>query len=348
MTVLRPFLTPWIAATLVAAGFIARPQRAHAEDTTTASVTFADPSKPCLLKIYISNGDLKIHPGDSPAQVSVTSTAKPAEDTAERKDGLRVLSTSSSGFSLKVDGNVASLDYGRDAWPHDGGAEFDVSVPKSVSLEIQNGWGGSVTLTKLNGDISLKALNCGVKASDLGGGLSVETMNGAIHVGFATLSKEHPISISSMNGGVEVKVPADARAQVRFRTHNGTILTDFPESELKTTSESLGDTSWAAVASQNAAVAAHIAGEVGREIADKAREMAKQMKDAARQASEAQDSLPTPAHAPNPATPHAPRPPMPPNIPAISGGKVVSGDLNGGGVLLQVTTMNGDITLRHL
>ena len=47
-----------------------------------------------------------------------------------------------------------------------------------------------------------------------------------------------------------------------------------------------------------------------------------------------------------PRVPHALHPPLPPSIPAIAGGKVVSGTLNGGGIELQVTTMNGDITLR--
>jgi hypothetical protein len=44
--------------------------------------------------------------------------------------------------------------------------------------------------------------------------------------------------------------------------------------------------------------------------------------------------------------PRGPHPPLPPIIPAIAGGKVVSGTLNGGGIEIQVTTMNGDITLR--
>ena len=41
----------------------------------------------------------------------------------------------------------------------------------------------------------------------------------------------------------------------------------------------------------------------------------------------------------------APIPPIPP-IPPISGGKIVSGTLNGGGPDIQIATMNGDITLR--
>ena len=41
-----------------------------------------------------------------------------------------------------------------------------------------------------------------------------------------------------------------------------------------------------------------------------------------------------------------PIPPIPPVLPSISGGKVVSGTLNGGGPEIQIATMNGTITLR--
>jgi hypothetical protein len=35
-------------------------------------------------------------------------------------------------------------------------------------------------------------------------------------------------------------------------------------------------------------------------------------------------------------------------LPSISGGKVVSGALNGGGPEIQIATMNGTITLRKM
>jgi hypothetical protein len=45
-----------------------------------------------------------------------------------------------------------------------------------------------------------------------------------------------------------------------------------------------------------------------------------------------------------------PVPPVPPvpAIPTITGGKLVTGALNGGGPEISVATMNGDVTLRIL
>jgi hypothetical protein len=58
------------------------------------------------------------------------------------------------------------------------------------------------------------------------------------------------------------------------------------------------------------------------------------------------EDAPTPAPAPMPAPrpARAPRAPMPP----MTGGKLVTGTLNGGGVDIKVSTMNGEITLRQV
>jgi hypothetical protein len=61
-------------------------------------------------------------------------------------------------------------------------------------------------------------------------------------------------------------------------------------------------------------------------------------RDGAQAARDAADAAGTPM------PPLAPTPPLPP----MTGGKIVSGTLNGGGPEIRVTTMNGDVTLRKI
>lgn len=344
----------------------------HADNHS--EVRFADPSKPGRLKVYISNGELHISPGDKPGLVAVSSQGELKAAKTVREDGLRVLSDTSDVFTLSADGNKAELSYGRDGMPGGGEANLAITVPKDTILEIQNGWGGSVDVKEIEGDLSLKAMNCDVTLTDVSGATSIETMNGAIQANYHRLPADKPVSISTMNGEVVLRVPDNSKANVRFRTHNGSILTDFPEDLLKTTSENLGGNGWGAMAGKHVAVAVHIAREVGKEIAESAREAAEEAREAAeaaRDATEAQkeaaqeieeaqkeaaradaEQAASQGKAPKAPLPpkskfRAPRPPTPPNIPAISGGKVVSGTLNGGGAQVQITTMNGDITFRR-
>lgn len=336
---------------------------AYAE-SSTSSVKFKDPSQPGRLKIFLSRGDLKVTESDAQGEVRVTSDAK-QEKAEARSDGLRVLSDPAASFSLTAEGNAAELSYGKPGPGFDGsGADFDVTVPRNTSIEIQYSLGGDIVIEKLTGDIVIKGLNCEVKLKEVAGSVSVETVNGDIDATFASLPNDKPVSFSSLNGDVVVRVPSDSKAKVRFRTHHGTILTDFPAEVLKTTSENLGNGGWGVYARENVKLASQYAASIGSEIAEATREMKAALREAQKEAERAQKeaeaeqaeqekaeakvadkpSTGTKIAAPKP--PKAPRPPRPPSIPAISGGKAVSGDLNGGGSEVLVTTMGGDITFR--
>ena len=328
-----------------------------AHEATDGQIRFSDPAKPGRLRIYIAQGDLTVRGDASASAIAVQSKLNPPSKKTKHGDGLRVLSDTAASFLLFEKNNVAEFSYGRDSWPMSEGANFELTVPANTALEIQNGWNGSVKVERVTGDVEIKGLNCEVKLIDLGGGAIVETMNGEITASFAALPDKKPVSFSSMNGEVKLRVPADARANVRFRTHNGAILTDFTDDVLKTKAEDLGRTDWGTVAGQHIAMAAQIGSQVGREVAQIAREAASDVQSAVREAQveareRAADSVEkstgeaAPAPKPSPRPPRGPRPPRPPSIPAIAGGKVVSGTLNGGGIEIQVTTMNGDITLR--
>jgi hypothetical protein len=325
-----------------------------AREATDGQIRFSDPAKPGRLKIYVAQGDLTVRGDPAAVAIAVKSKLETKLTHVKRNDGLRVLSDTAASFLLFEKNNVAEFSYGKDSWPTGEGANFEITVPANTALEIQNGWNGSVKVERVTGDVEIKGLNCEVKLTDLGGGAIVETMNGEIAASFATLPDQKPVSFSSMNGEVKLRVPADAKANVRFRTHHGAILTDFADDVLKTKAEDLGGTDWGAYAGQHIAIAAQIGSQFGHEVAQLAREAASEAKSAVQVArAEARDrdaekssgeAAPAPKALPH--LPQAPRPPRPPSIPAIAGGKVVSGTLNGGGIEIQVTTMNGDITLR--
>ena len=208
---------------------------ARADESETSTIKFSDPAKPGTLKITVANGDLRIRGADA-AEVTVRTELKPAEPS-QRKDGLRVL-TSSSSYSLTEKGNVVTLSYGTEGWPSNGG-DFDITVPRNTSVVISSAYGGDIDIGEVTGDLEIKSLNGEVKLADVSGGVLVETMNGEIHCDIHELHDGKPLSFTSMNGEVQLRLPADAKASVRLRTHNGSILTDFDEKQLVTKTAAL-------------------------------------------------------------------------------------------------------------
>ncbi|MDB6126176.1 MAG: hypothetical protein JWM35_72 [Verrucomicrobia bacterium] len=328
---------------------------ARADESESATIKFSDPSKPGIVKISIANGDLKIHGADADACV-IQTDLKP-ESKEMRKDGLRVLSSSSS-YSLTEKNNVVLLSHGTDSW---GGSssDFNITVPRNTTIIVNSNFGGDINIGGITGNIEVKTLNGEVVLDDIAGAALVETMNGEIKATVRELVEAKPLSFTSMNGEVALNLPANAKANVRLRTHNGSILTDFDDKALVTKTESIRTGH-----SRNGAPRAVIGsdGSMSPEVREAVREAARAGAQAARQAAEAIKSAAMAARdaerqvarerhsRDNDGDDDAPVAPVPPvaPLPPMTGGKIVTGTLNGGGPEILIATMNGDVTLRKI
>ncbi len=373
----------------------------RAADETTTSIKFSDPAKPGTLKISLGRGDLVVQGTDSP-DINIRTNARAAGSTV-RKDGLRVISSAAS-FGLSEKDNVVSIDATSDMTGWKGGAEFKIKVPKNTSVIVQNSWGGDITCSALTGDIDVKSMQGEIKLNDVGGAVLVETMNGKIAASLTELRDGKPLSFTSWNGEVVLRLPQEAKANVRLRTQNGSVLTDFDESTLVTKAEAAISPPVAsrartlhatrdgkvltlevqeairdavaigASAAQEALEAvkagledAKLSGEEARRTMDRVR---RELERARSEAERTRREVDRSGRAGNgevlveaPAAPSPPKaaaavaaagkpsaPPTPPKVPkmTISGGKLVTGTLNGGGPEINVATMNGDVVLRKI
>ncbi|HYP17756.1 MAG TPA: DUF4097 family beta strand repeat-containing protein [Opitutus sp.] len=311
---------------------------AAARGEETSSIKFSDPSKPGTLKVTVSNGDIRIRGSDTP-EILVRSEAQP-QGAEQRKDGLRVL-TSATSYSLTEKANVVSLTHGADSWPGSGG-DFEIEVPRSTNVIVSNSLGGEIEISDVHGDLEVKSLNGEVQLNGVSSGVLVETMNGQIDVNVRALAESKPLSFTSMNGEVNLRLPVDTKASVRLRTHNGSILTDFDEQQLITKTISARSAArppgspeteeLRTVVREGVRAGMEAAREATRAAMEAVREARREMgHDSEGESDEALSQIPVP-----------PTPPLPP----MTGGKIITGTLNGGGPEIRVSTMNGDVTLR--
>jgi len=338
---MKRFHPPASVLLLVTACLLAIPAITRGAEETPSTLAFSDPTKPGILKVQVGRGDLRIQ-GTDTTEVVVKSEAK-AANKAPRQDGLRVL-TAASSFSLTETDNVITLDALGEGWAGSS-ADFRITVPRTTSIIVQNSWGGDVTCTGLSGDIEINSMNGQIRLDDVSGGIVVSTMNGEIRATIRELQDKKPLSFTSMNGEVQLRIPAQAKANVRLRTQNGSVLTDFEETALVTKTESVSrPDSRAAVRaprppSKNESDVGEAVREAMQEAAQAVREGAAVAREALRAAADEFR-----AHS-NSDKPRPPRPPLP-VTPTPTGGKLVTGSLNGGGPEISIATMNGDVILR--
>lgn len=324
------------------------------EEGKTLSPThlkFSDPAKPGRLRLRVMWGDIAVTGADTP-EVTIVSNIKNKQQPAPKdSDGLRRLDSETTYTATEKD-NVITIELGGDSPDPSAGATLAITTPRNTSVVVENTFGGRVDVKNIEGDADIRSLNGEVSLDRIAGSALVETMNGEIHATFVKVADGKPLSFTSMNGAVEVRIPADTKANVRLRTQNGAVLTDFDEKALITKTEAArgrlvihshsvhrapghpDDSDWHDDIRDVVREATQAGLEAAREAANAAREAA----EAAREGvAEAQGA---------PVAPRPPLPPHPPVLPSISGGKVVSGTLNGGGSEIQIATMNGTITLR--
>ena len=306
---------------------------------------FSDPAKPGTVRLKLMWGDVTITAADTP-DVTVVSNLKPRHTEERRSDGLRRLDSDVT-YGAAEKNNVITLTFGSDLpGPAPAGATVSLTVPRLTSVIVSNSFGGKITVKDAGGDVEVHNMNGAITLDHISGGATVETMNGEVHATFAKVPADKPLSFTSMNGAIEIRVPADTKANVRLRTQNGAIYTDFDEKVLVTKTEAASgrfahrvrtpgqagsDDEWQGDVRDAVREAVRTGVEAVREATQAAREAA----EAAREGAADATGRPTP-----------PIPPLPPTLPVLSGGKLVSGTLNGGGPEIQIATMNGTITLR--
>lgn len=330
---------------LAAAALLAPAARAAGEDNQ-AVAKFSDATKPGTLRVDLPFADIKIT-GTDDAEVTVTS-ALPQKGKGEvDRDGFRRLDDEAA-FEVAEKNNVISVTLtGPDRW-RGHGSGFVITVPRNTSIIVEgdNPGGGDLVITGVEGDVDVSSMNGDVELRDLVGAAVVNSMNGGILATFKTAPVK-PVSLLSMNGEIDLHLPADTKANLKLSSFHGSIRTNFSGDALKSKTEGAASSARGAEVRAAAVAARAHAGrlkESAAELREKAKELSENDEDAARLAEEVSRSVSREdSRSVREAVAAAPRAPRVPSL----GGKTVTGTLNGGGVDITLSSMNGTITVRQ-
>jgi len=98
-------------------------------------------------------------------------------------------------------------------------------VNTSLKLSCING--GDIVVDRISGEIEVNNTNGGVKLTNVSGSVIAHALNKNVVVVLNKITPDKSMSFSSLNGDVDVTLPADAKARVKLKTDNGEIYSDF-------------------------------------------------------------------------------------------------------------------------
>ncbi len=147
--------------------------------------------------------------------------------TAEIVAGIKVV-TDSTPERLIIKTELAKVKRG---WflgtSHEGQVTYVLLVPAGATLEKIETVNGSVLIEKITGAVHATSVNGSIKGQSLAGTAKLETVNGSIHSTHTQLQPEGRLKASSVNGAIEVQLPAGLSAALEASTVNGSVQSDF-------------------------------------------------------------------------------------------------------------------------
>ncbi len=105
--------------------------------------------------------------------------------------------------------------------------DFQILVPERADLTLRS-VNGAITVDGIEGEASFGTTNGSVEARDLQGSVDAHTTNGHIDIELVEVDPNVGMSFRSTNGGIEISLPHDIRADLEVSTTNGRVSTDFP------------------------------------------------------------------------------------------------------------------------
>jgi DUF4097 and DUF4098 domain-containing protein YvlB len=210
-------------------------------------VPFSDPGKSGLIKANLINGGIVVkgYEGkevivEAKTRGHVIANDEGKEDEADEDEeaenenkhaGMRRLQSTAIGLSVEEDNNVMKIE--TNSWK--ASMDLVIQVPWATSLRLHCVNGGNITVENVRGECEVENVNGGITLTRIGGSAVAQTVNGDIRVSFSKIDPGKAMSMITLNGDVDVTLPADTKATLKLKIDNqGEIYSDF-ELALKTT-----------------------------------------------------------------------------------------------------------------
>lgn len=193
------------------------------------TVSFSDPSRPGLVKVHLVEGSITVQAYNGKEVIvetksRVRSTGRRASNSNgdSNAQGLRRIDNLSSGVVVEEENNVMSISAGLGR-----SGNVDIQVPAKTNLNVSTVNGGAVTIEGVDGEIEASNTNGRVTLTDVSGSVVAHSVNGRVIASLKRVTPQKPMAFTSLNGNVDITLPTDIKANVKLRTDNGEIYTDF-------------------------------------------------------------------------------------------------------------------------
>lgn len=220
--------TPRILALAAFTAFtvISAPLLAQGDLKEQLSIPLSDPGKPGTLKVHLIRGSIRVT-GYNGNQVVIDATTKhpdKPEKPRENVEGMKRISKNGAmDISATEENNVVNVS----SKLFNSHMELNIKVPMKFSLNVGTINEGDVLVENVDGVLEITNVNGDIRLTNVSGSAVANTVNGLLKVNFKTVDTKSPMAFSTLNGNVDVTLPPTAKFDVKLKSDQGEIYSDF-------------------------------------------------------------------------------------------------------------------------
>lgn len=188
-------------------------------------VPLSDPGKPYKLDVSLVNGSITVTAYDGKDIIidAQGEERKHREKEAAPGGMKRLFAGNNLDIQAQENNNSVSV-HGSPMRT----TNLTIRVPmNSTSVKLSTVNNGNINASGLGGDLEIRNVNGYIKLSNISGSVVANTVNGNVDVTFKNIDAKAAMAFSTLNGKVDVTFPASLKANVKLKSDQGDIFTDF-------------------------------------------------------------------------------------------------------------------------
>jgi len=191
------------------------------------SVPLSEPGKSYKLDVHLVDGAIKVSSYDGKdITVEVQTDTTNSKKSVDNGTGMRRINGGNSiDISATERNNVVTIGGG----PGRKAATLIIKVPQTAGSEYRIGTvnNGDITISNLSGALEVNNVNGQIVCTNISGSVVANTVNGKVLVTFKSIDSKAAMAFSTLNGNVDVTLPADTKANLKVKSDRGDVFTDF-------------------------------------------------------------------------------------------------------------------------
>jgi hypothetical protein len=176
-------------------------------------------SHPRLVNCSLLNGKITVK---THAATDVIVEGEGGGQSPEEHQGMRRIGGDGvRGLEVVEDDNVITVR------EHPAGnRNVYITVPVDTSLKLHT-LSGAIEVDGVHGEVEVHTLNRHLTLTNISGTVTADSQNGPIRVTMDRVEPGKPLAFSTLNGSVDLTLPADLKADLTVKSNHGDVQSDF-------------------------------------------------------------------------------------------------------------------------